>query len=46
MPDVSDNGDIIYAGYTEKGYKIYHITKDEQNKVDTAKKYDGLIIRL
>src|SRR5690606_23612910 len=30
MPSVSPNGDILYAGYTSGGYKIFHIPFEEQ----------------
>ncbi|MFO7447905.1 MAG: biopolymer transporter Tol [Ignavibacteriaceae bacterium] len=39
MPSISPNGDILYAGYTSGGYKIFHITGNEQIKVDNSKQY-------
>jgi Tol biopolymer transport system component len=39
MPDVSQNGDILYAGYTSSGYKILHIFPGQQEKVIAEKKY-------
>jgi Tol biopolymer transport system component len=39
MPSVSSNGDILYAGYTSTGYKIFNITPEEQAKVNPEKKY-------
>ncbi len=39
MADVSDDGDIVYAGYTSDGYKIFKITSDEQNKVTKGNDY-------
>jgi Tol biopolymer transport system component len=39
MPSVSANGDILYAGYTSGGYKIFRITAEEQKKVQLDKKY-------
>lgn len=39
MADVSDNGDIVYAGYTSTGYKIFKISADEQNKVIEGNDY-------
>lgn len=39
QPAVDDNGNIIYSGYTSDGFKIFYLPVDEQNKVDTAKKY-------
>ncbi len=38
MPDVNENGDIVYAGYTSDGYKIFMINGSEQKKVDDRKK--------
>ena len=39
MPTVSDNGDIIYSGYTSTGYKIFHIAAEQQQKVIAGKSY-------
>jgi Tol biopolymer transport system component len=39
MPDISEDGRILYAGYTSTGYKIFKITPDEQSKVESGKKY-------
>ncbi len=39
MPDINSNGEIVYAGYTSTGYKIFFLNNDEQNKVDPSKKY-------
>src|SRR5664280_365320 len=39
MPDVNQNGDITYAGYTSHGYKIFYLPKTEQGNVNPAKKY-------
>jgi Tol biopolymer transport system component len=39
MPDVADNGDILFAGYTSKGYKIFRISNVSQKKVDITKRY-------
>ncbi|MBZ0198269.1 MAG: biopolymer transporter Tol, partial [Ignavibacteriaceae bacterium] len=33
MPSVDAEGNILYAGYTSSGYKIFKITKAEQAKV-------------
>jgi len=33
MPDVNSDGDILYAGYTSKGYKIFLLKADEASKV-------------
>jgi Tol biopolymer transport system component len=39
MPAVNSNGDIVYSGYTSKGFKIFNLPKNEQSQVDTTKKY-------
>ncbi|OQY78821.1 MAG: biopolymer transporter Tol, partial [Ignavibacteriales bacterium UTCHB3] len=39
MPAVDKNGNIVYAGYTSDGYKIFYLSASEQTKVDEAKKY-------
>jgi Tol biopolymer transport system component len=39
MPDINQNGDITYAGYTSQGYMIFYLPKSGQGSVDTAKKY-------
>lgn len=39
MPDVKENGDIVYAGYTSTGYKIFYLPADIQNNVDETKQY-------
>jgi Tol biopolymer transport system component len=39
MPSVNDSGNILYAGYTAEGYKIFLIGKEEQVKVNASKKY-------
>ena len=39
MPSISEDGNIVYAGYTSKGYKIFNISKDEQNKVIDGNDY-------
>jgi Tol biopolymer transport system component len=39
MPTVNENGDVVYAGYTAEGYKLFMIGRDEQAKVDPSKKY-------
>lgn len=39
MPSVSSNGDILYAGYTSGGYKIFQITSAEQKNVIDGKDY-------
>ncbi|HET54527.1 MAG TPA: biopolymer transporter Tol [Ignavibacteria bacterium] len=39
MPDVNQNGDIVYAGYTSGGYKIFKLKSESQDEVDDSKKY-------
>ncbi len=39
MPDVNKAGDIVYAGYTSTGYKIFKIDKSEQEKVSKGNDY-------
>ena len=39
MPAVNTNGDIVYAGYTSGGYKIFLINKAEQQKVAAGNNY-------
>jgi Tol biopolymer transport system component len=39
MPAISADGNILYAGYTSTGYKIFEITSDEQTQVNPEKKY-------
>ena len=39
MPDVDENGNIVYAGYTSSGYKIFLINSEQQKNVDPSKKY-------
>ncbi len=39
MPAINDDGKIAYSGYTTDGFKIFLISKDEQLKVDSTKKY-------
>lgn len=33
MPAINNSNDIVYAGYTSSGYKIFYITQDEQKKL-------------
>jgi Tol biopolymer transport system component len=42
MPSASKNGDILYAGYTSRGYKIFHIVPEQQKKVIAGKDYKWL----
>jgi len=39
MPALNGNGDIAYAGYTSSGYKLFLISKDEQQKVIDGNDY-------
>ena len=39
MPDISSSGDILYAGYTSSGFKIFKITPEEQKQVKSGYDY-------
>ncbi len=39
MPSIDTKGDILYSGYTSKGFKIYEITPKEQGKVKEGYSY-------
>ncbi len=39
MPDIDEDGNVVYAGYTSTGYKIFYITPNQQEKVDESKQY-------
>jgi Tol biopolymer transport system component len=39
MADVNENGDIVYAGYTSTGYKIFQISRENQENVISDKSY-------
>ena len=39
MPSIDNEGNILYAGYTSKGFKIFKITPEEQSKVENGKDY-------
>lgn len=39
MPSVNNEGDIVYAGYTSTGYKIFKITPEQQAKVEPGADY-------
>ena len=39
MPNVNENGDIVYAGYTSTGYKIFRINSKNQEKVTDDNSY-------
>jgi Tol biopolymer transport system component len=39
MTDINENGDIVYAGYTSTGYKIFRINNEVQEKVTVNNSY-------
>jgi len=39
MSSIGRHGELIYAGYTSSGYKIFKISNDDFSKVDPVKKY-------
>ncbi|AFN75123.1 WD40 domain-containing protein [Melioribacter roseus P3M-2] len=39
QPDIDGEGNVIYAGYTSDGFKIFLLDKESQSKVDDDKKY-------
>lgn len=39
MPAMGPDGTIYYAGYTSAGYKLFAVTKAEQERVNPEKKY-------
>jgi len=39
MPSINNQGNISYAGYTSKGYKIFEISNSETKNVNEEKKY-------
>jgi Tol biopolymer transport system component len=39
MPTVNKNGDILYAGYTSTGYKIFYLKNEVSKKVVDTLKY-------
>lgn len=39
MSASNEEGDIVYAGYTSGGYKIFHMDKEGQKSLDSNKKY-------
>lgn len=40
MPTIADDGNIVYAGYTSTGYKIFHLPSGDQEKVNEKNKYE------
>ena len=39
MPSIDSDGNILYAGYTSSGFKIFKITPAEQSKVKKGESY-------
>ena len=39
MPAINNSNDIVYSGYTSSGFKIYHITAEQQKKVIGSNDY-------
>lgn len=39
QPAVDKEGNIVYSGYTSDGFKLFYLSKEEQKKVDSSKKY-------
>lgn len=39
MPDINSTGDLVYAGYTSSGYKIFKVSSTEQKKVQPGYNY-------
>lgn len=39
MPAISDNGNIVYAGYTSSGYKIFKLDQIENQNISSANAY-------
>jgi Tol biopolymer transport system component len=42
MPSVDSSGNILYTGYTSKGFKIFEINPEQQSKVIAGKDYQWL----
>ncbi|MDR3627928.1 MAG: biopolymer transporter Tol [Ignavibacteriaceae bacterium] len=42
MPSIDSSGNILYSGYTSKGFKIFEISPEQQNKVIAGKTYQRL----
>jgi Tol biopolymer transport system component len=42
MPSVDSAGNILYTGYTSKGFKIFEITPDQQSRVIAGKNYQWI----
>jgi Tol biopolymer transport system component len=39
MPDVNDEGDLTYSGYTSTGYKIFYLRNEEKKEVNSTASY-------
>jgi Tol biopolymer transport system component len=39
MPSIDDKGNILYAGYTSTGYKIFEISPEQQKNVKVGNNY-------
>ncbi|HCY77862.1 MAG TPA: biopolymer transporter Tol [Ignavibacteriales bacterium] len=39
MASISDDGDIVYSGYTSTGYKIFKVSQSDQQKVIAGNDY-------
>jgi Tol biopolymer transport system component len=39
MSDMNADGDIVYAGYTSSGYKIFLLSKNQKTEIDSSAKY-------
>ena len=40
MPSVDSIGDVLYAGYTYAGFKIFELTPAQENKIDSGSSYE------
>ncbi len=43
MPAVNGNGNIAYAGYTSKGYKIFYLPKKSRKEIPAEAKYKRFV---
>ena len=39
MPDIDDNGNIVYAGYTSTGYKIFYLPANSGKEIKSDMRY-------
>jgi Tol biopolymer transport system component len=42
MSSIDNNGNILYTGYTSKGFKIFEITAEQEGKVFAGKDYQWI----